>query len=85
MPTVTHQPAASLPAGTPVHGAPVPGAWPGLWVVPHEAVCPWCRSEEVSIDTLNTGDGIEETAYVCENPDCGAVWPLACVCEWGMR
>jgi hypothetical protein len=85
MPTVARPAPVSAPAGNPVHGAPVPGARPGLWVVPHEPVCPWCHSEEVSIDQVPLGDGFDETAYVCENLACGAVWPLACVCEWGLR
>jgi hypothetical protein len=39
----------------------------------------------VSVDEVDTGDGIEETAYICENPDCGCAWPLACICEWSTR
>jgi hypothetical protein len=82
--TVTAYPAApavSSIAGNPVHGTPRPGARPGFWVVPHAAVCPECGSCEVSQDEVDTGDGIEETAYVCES--CGCAWPLACVFEWG--
>lgn len=86
MPYVT-RPAPPSPAaapGNPVHAAPRPGARPGFWVIPHEPVCPWCGSFDVTTDEVDTGDGIEETAYVCENPACGCAWPLACVCEWGM-
>jgi hypothetical protein len=54
---------------------------PELRVVRHVPVCPECRSESITIDQVAV-DGIEETAYICDNPDCGAVWPLACVCEW---
>ena len=70
--------------GNPVHSKPRPAVLSGLQVLPHEPVCPWCRSETVTIDKVDLGDGIEEMAYICENPDCGAAWPLACVCEWGM-
>lgn len=69
-------------AGNPVHGPSYPAARPGLRVLPHEPVCPQCGSPDVSVGEVDTGDGIEETAYVCDNPDCGCAWPLACVCEW---
>jgi hypothetical protein len=66
--------------GNPVHGTARRGARPGHWVIPHEPICPDCGSFSVSEDQVDTGDGIEETAYVCE--DCGCAWPLACVVEW---
>jgi hypothetical protein len=52
-------------------------------VLPHEPVCPECGSFDVITDEVDTGDGIAETAYICE--PCGCAWPLACVCEWGTR
>ena len=67
---------------TPVHGAPRPVVRPGFREIPHEPVCPVCGSLDVSLDAVDTGDGIEETAYVCETPGCGCAWPLACICEW---
>jgi hypothetical protein len=82
MPTVAHPP-VSVPEGNPVHGVPRPGARPGFWLVPHEPVCPQCGSLDVAEEEVDTGDGIDETAYVCES--CGAAWPLACVFEWGPR
>jgi hypothetical protein len=79
MPTVPR--AAELSSGAdPSHGMPRAGAQPGFWVVPHAPVCPDCGSSDVSQDEVSTGDGIDETAYVCEA--CGCAWPLACVCEW---
>jgi hypothetical protein len=76
----------TVPAtGNPVHGPSRPGARPGLRVLPHEPVCPDCGSFDVITDEVDTGDGIEETAYICEDPDCGCAWPLACICDWGTR
>lgn len=72
-------------AGNPVHAKPRPAARPGFRLVPHEPVCPDCGSFDVSVDEVDTGDGIAETAYICENPDCGCAWPLACICEWSTR
>lgn len=69
--------------GNPVHGASRPAARPGFRVISHEPVCPECGSFEVSVDEVSLGDGIDETAYVCEA--CGCAWPLACVCEWSVR
>jgi hypothetical protein len=51
-------------------------------LVPHAATCPECGSTDVGTDQVDLGDGIEETAYVCEAPGCGCAWPLACICEW---
>lgn len=68
--------------GTPVHGTARPGARPGFWVIPHEPVCPQCGSFDVEQDEVDTGDGIEETAWICTNPECGCAWPVACVVEW---
>jgi DNA-directed RNA polymerase subunit M/transcription elongation factor TFIIS len=78
-------PVMAAPAtGNPVHGASRRASRTGeLRVLPHEPVCPECGSFEVSIDQVDTGDGIEETAYICE--PCGCAWPIACVCEWGPR
>jgi DNA-directed RNA polymerase subunit M/transcription elongation factor TFIIS len=53
-----------------------------LRLIEHAPTCPECGSTEVGTDQVDLGDGIEETAYVCD--PCGAAWPLACVCEWGM-
>jgi hypothetical protein len=55
-----------------------------LRLIEHAPTCPECGSADVGTDQVDLGDGIEETAYVCDNPDCGAAWPLACVCEWAM-
>ncbi len=80
MSTVARPAAPGPVAGDPVHGAPRPGARPGFWVVPHEPVCPQCGSFDVITDEVDTGDGIDETAYICE--PCGCAWPVACVSEW---
>lgn len=67
--------------GTPVHSKPRPAVRPSGWFVhPHEPICPECGSFDVITDDVDTGDGITETAYICE--PCGAAWPLACVTEW---
>lgn len=83
MPHAT-RPAPPAP-GNPVHAVPRPATVPGFWVVPHEPICPQCGSFDVITDEVDTGDGIEETAYICENPVCGCAWPLACVVEWSIR
>lgn len=73
----------STPAtGNPVHSRPArPAVRPSGWFVhPHEPICPDCGSFDVTTDDVDTGDGITETAYICES--CGAAWPLACVTEW---
>jgi hypothetical protein len=57
-----------------------PAARPGHWVIPHEPVCPDCGSFDVITEDVETGDGLTETAYICEV--CGCAWPLACVVEW---
>ncbi len=71
----------SAPVRNPVHGTARRGARRGHWVIEHEPVCPDCSSLNVITDQVDTGDGIEETAYICD--DCGCAWPLACVFEWG--
>lgn len=87
MPNATPPGLPALPdaPGNPVHGKLRPAVVPGFWVLPHEPVCPQCGTFDVSTDEVDTGDGIEETAYICENPDCGCAWPLACVIEWSTR
>jgi hypothetical protein len=49
-------------------------------VIAHEPICPDCSSFNVSEDEVDTGDGFEETAWICE--DCGCAWPKGCVVEW---
>jgi hypothetical protein len=49
-------------------------------VIPHEPVCPDCGSFDVTTEDVDTGDGLTETAYICQ--PCGCAWPLACVVEW---
>jgi hypothetical protein len=49
-------------------------------VIYHEPVCPDCGSSDITSDEVETGDGLTETAHICR--DCGAAWPLACVCDW---
>jgi hypothetical protein len=66
--------------GTPVHAAPRRPVRPGYFEHPHEPICPDCGSFDVTTDEVDTGDGITETAYICE--PCGAAWPLACIVEW---
>ena len=85
MSTVARPPAIPASPGNPVHGTPYRDARPGFWVIPHEPVCPWCGSFDVITDEVDTGDGITETAWICENPACGCAWPLACVSEWSTR
>ena len=47
---------------------------------PHEPLCPDCGLFDVITEDVDTGDGLTETAYICEV--CGCAWPLACVAEW---
>lgn len=54
----------------------------GFRAVLHVPVCPECGSDDITIEKIDLGDGIEEMAYICDNQDCGEAWPLACVCEW---
>jgi hypothetical protein len=71
----------TVPAtGNPVHSAPRRTGRPGFHLHPHEPICPDCGSFDVTTDEVDTGDGIAETAYVCEA--CATAWPLACVFEW---
>jgi hypothetical protein len=75
-------PARAIPipaTGNPVHSAPR-AVRPGHVVHPHEPICPACGSFDVTTDEVDTGDGIDETAWICEA--CGAAWPLACIVEW---
>jgi hypothetical protein len=67
--------------GNPVHAKPRT-VHLGHVVHPHEPICPQpdCGSFDVITDEVDTGDGITETAYICEA--CGAAWPLACIVEW---
>ena len=52
-------------------------------VIELPATCPECGSTEVGTDQVSLGDGIDETAYICE--DCGTAWPLAFICEWSIH
>ena len=54
-----------------------------LRVIELPATCPECASTEVGTDQVSLGDGIDETAYICE--DCGTAWPLAFICEWSLH
>jgi hypothetical protein len=72
-------PTLARPAGT----SQRPAARPGHWVISHEPVCPECGSFDVTTEDVDTGDGLTETAWICEA--CGCAWPLACVCEWSTR
>lgn len=49
-------------------------------VIYHEPVCPDCGSTSITSAEVETGDGLTETAHICA--DCGAAWPVACVCDW---
>ena len=76
-----HKGASDMPTlARPAETAPRPAARPGHWVIPHEPVCPDCGSFDVTTEDVDTGDGLTETAYICEV--CGCAWPLACVVEW---
>jgi hypothetical protein len=70
----------TAPVRNPVHGTARCAARPGHWVIPHEPICPDCGLFDVAEEEVDTGDGIDETAYICE--DCGCAWPMACVVEW---
>jgi hypothetical protein len=74
------RPSPAVAGGSPAR--PRLGARAGLRVLPHEPVCPDCGSFEVTTQDVETGDGLTETALVCQ--PCGCAWPLACVCEWGV-
>jgi hypothetical protein len=51
-------------------------------VIHHEPICPDCGSFDITEEDVETGDGVTETALICQ--DCGTAWPLACVTEdWG--
>ena len=49
-------------------------------VIYHEPVCPDCGSFDITSAEVDTGDGLTETAHICEA--CGTAWPLACVTDW---
>ena len=49
-------------------------------VIYHEPVCPDCGSFDIDSAEVDTGDGLTETAHICEA--CGTAWPLACVTDW---
>ncbi|WP_300614237.1 hypothetical protein [Trebonia sp.] len=51
----------------------------GFRVIYHAQVCPECGSRDVSTQDVPTGDGITETAYVCDN--CHLAWPMACISD----
>jgi hypothetical protein len=48
-------------------------------VIHHEPICPDCGSFNITEEEVETGDGLTETALICQ--DCGTAWPLACVTE----
>ena len=49
-------------------------------VIYHEPICPDCGSFDITSAEVDTGDGLTETAHICQA--CGAAWPLACVTDW---
>jgi hypothetical protein len=49
-------------------------------VIYHEPICPDCGSFDIEPAEVDTGDGLTETAHICQS--CGAAWPLACVTDW---
>jgi hypothetical protein len=49
-------------------------------VIYHEPVCPDFGSCDIEPAEVDTGDGLTETAHICQT--CGAAWPLACVTDW---
>lgn len=53
----------------------------GHRVIEHPHICPECDSTNVTTGTVITTDDLTESALFCL--DCGEVWPLACVIEWG--
>jgi RNA polymerase subunit RPABC4/transcription elongation factor Spt4 len=50
-------------------------------VIYHESVCPDCGSDDITTEDVPTGDGITETAHVCNS--CHTAWPVACISDWG--
>jgi hypothetical protein len=52
-------------------------------VIYHPHHCPDCDSDNVAVGDVDTGDGLTETALICQ--DCGAAWPLACVTDWSTQ
>ena len=52
-------------------------------VIYHEPICPECGSFDITSAEVQTGDGLTETAHICQS--CGAAWPLACITEWSAR
>ena len=49
-------------------------------VIYHEPVCPDCGSFDIDSAEVDTGDGLTETAHICQR--CGTAWPVACVTDW---
>ncbi len=49
-------------------------------VISHEPICPDCGSFDIASAEVDTGDGITETAHICQA--CGTAWPLACITDW---
>lgn len=49
-------------------------------VIYHPPVCPDCGCGDITTEDVPTGDGLTETAYVCEH--CHCAWPLACVSDF---
>ena len=49
-------------------------------VIYHEPICPECGSFDIEAAEVDTGDGLTETAHICQS--CGTAWPLACVTDW---
>ena len=49
-------------------------------VIYHEPICPDCGSFDITSAEVDTGDGLTETAHICQA--CGAAWPLACISDW---
>jgi len=46
----------------------------------HAPVCPDCGSDDISTEDVDTGDGLTETAHICQS--CGTAWPVACISDW---
>ena len=51
-------------------------------VIYHEPICPTCGSFDIDTAEVDTGDGLTETAHICQA--CGMAWPLACVTDWAI-
>ena len=49
-------------------------------VIYHEPVCPDCGSDDITSAEVETGDGLTETAHICQA--CGTAWPVACISDW---